>query len=185
MGHALMMHEVFPEIAPRQLEELTFGDVPWNDAFERIIPQETNARVKVGAFALRARLPEVKENRISIGDRMRFAHFVIEEAPLADNPLVVLAVDRSSKKTESIGHTTAAQGADSHEEDGFLVGQPPKRTESIGHATAAQRVDSYDGVIHSFFAPVSVPLIIKRVLARDTVNGTIYSVSPKLLRIDS
>lgn len=168
MGYALLQYyEPFPFVQPEEKEwdEWIFGNIPWCESFDRMIPQRPNADAPVKSFVLEADLPdEPDEDCIYPGDRMRFTHSVLHETRLEDHLLKILAVEESGSSGYSYPRefTSIAARADSYAKTiaGFRTGK------SITSGMAA-----ITGPAH-------------RVLAQDTVDGNIYSVSPKLLRRD-
>ncbi len=161
MGHALMMYyEPFPHSKePREWDESIFGDVPWCESFNKVIPQKPNAGALVKTFVLESDLPEeAEEDCLYPGDRMRFTHSVLSETSLNDHLLSVLAVEE---------------------------GRPSLRMYPCEFTDFAARAESYTKTIVAFRRGGGTTIPAKRVLVLDTVNGNIYSVSPKLLRRDS
>lgn len=162
MGNALMMYyEPFPLIEPREWEEDIFGDVPWCESFDKVIPQKPNAGELVKTFVLEADLPEeAEEDCLFPGDRVRFAHSVLDETSLDDCPLSVLAVEQS---------------------------KPSFRMYPCEFTDIAARADSYAKTIMAFRIKGNTRRVTgpaTRVLVQALVDGSIYSVSPKLLRRD-
>lgn len=160
MGHALLQYyESFPETEPREWDESIFGDVPWCESFDRMVPQKPNAGAVIKTFVLEADLPqEAEEDCLFPGDRVRFAHAVIGETSLDDHPLRVLAVE-----AERIGF--------------------PGRTYPSEFTNIAARADSYAKTIMAFRPGGACTGPAKRVLVQDVVDGSIFSVSPKILRM--
>jgi hypothetical protein len=86
MDHTLMMYyEAFPQSETTEWEELIFGDVPWCESFNKVVPQKTNAGALIKTFVLEADLPEEAEDGcLYLGDRMRFTHSVLSETSVDD-----------------------------------------------------------------------------------------------------
>lgn len=164
MGHALLQrYEPWPHTEPKEWEESIFGDIPWCEAFDRQVPQKPNADALIRTFVLEADLPqEAEEDCLYPGDRVRFAHTVISETSLADHPLTVLAVEEKSGSMYPREFTDIAKRADSYTQT------------IVGFRTGGKSITS--GI-----AMITSPA--KRVLIQDMVDGEIYSVSPKLLRM--
>lgn len=161
LAHALMMYTKpfpFPQSESPDWETQFFGDMPWSESFNKVIPQKPNAQALIRTFVLEANLPEeAEEDCLYPGDRMRFTHAVLNETSLDDHLLSVLAVEEH---------------------------KPPFRLcrrDSIG---SAEKIDSFAKTIISFRQGGDSTLPAKRVLIKDLVDGNIYSVSPKLLRKD-
>ena len=161
LAHALTMYtEPFPlpQSEPSDWEEWLFGDVPWCESFDKLIPQKPNAGELVKTFVLEADLPEeAEEDCLYPGDRMRFTHSVLSETSLDDHLLSVLAVEEHKPRFRLYKH------------------------DSIG---LSEKIDSFSKTIISFRQGGDSTLPAKRVLIKDLVDGNIYSVSPKLLRKD-
>lgn len=134
------------------------GDIPWCRSFDKVLPREPNAQAPVKTFVLSSELPkEAEEDCLRPGDRMRFTQTVLDETSLEDNPLVVLAVEEDHRM--------------------YSVRRASFTPEEVRNA------DSYSGTI-LLEKNGRVILPTTRVLIQDTIEGDLYSVSPKVLRKD-
>lgn len=135
------------------------GDVPWCKSFDQVLPREPNAQAPVKIFVLSSELPkEAEEDCLRPGNRMRFTQTVLDETSLEDNPLVVLAVEEDHRM--------------------YSVGRASFTPEEV------RKADLYSGTILTIEKNGRVILPSTRVLIQDTVEGDLYSVSPKVLRKD-
>lgn len=162
LAHAMVTHTEytpFPQMEPSKWKVRLFGTLPWCKSFDKKVPQQPNAEVPVKTFVLKADLPEeAEEDCLYPGDRMRFTHSVLDETELDDHVLSVLAVEEF---------------------------RPTFRVYPIDRTASIEKADSYSKTIAAFrWGKKGIVGPAKRVLIRDTVDGSFYSVSPKLLRKD-
>lgn len=162
-AHALVgYYDVLPEAeTPPEWEDGILGDFPWPETFNRSFIDPPNAGKIVKSHVVLAKLPEVAdEDCPMVGDRLRFARFILEEMPsLPDHPLRVLATE------EKLGHNRVY----------------PKK-----YLNPANQADGYAQTIIAWRCgadrkPTKLIAPAKQVLLWDEITGMVYWVSPKVL----